>query len=465
MKNTKKLMAVIAVLVAVLIGLTVFALRMNREPEDPTLQDTQPSTEQTVATEPTTDSSTEQTEATEPATEPTEPPITLQSTASIGAVGDVLMHMGVVNSGLQDDGSYNYDSIFHLLRSHIEAFDYAAANMEGTLCGTDNGYDYGGYPSFNCPDAIAEGLKTAGFDMLLTANNHTYDTRHTGFMRTQQVISDYGLAYTGTVTDTADDNFIVQEINGVKVGMICYTYNTAQSDDGTVSLNYIPLTKADSLLINSFSYSDLSGFYNRLQGQLDAMEQAGAEATVLFIHWGDEYHLQPNSSQKKIAQTLCDMGIDVIIGGHPHVVQPVELLESTTDPEHKTVCIYSLGNAVSNQRLGNISSIDTAHTEDGVLFGVTFAKYSDGTVILQSVDLTPIWVNLYKENGSRVYAILPLDTEISDWQSSFNLTDSQLAQAKDSYQRTMALVSEGLTEVQAWCENNQAAVEAALGVQ
>ena len=144
---------------------------------------------------------------------------------------------------------------------------------------------------------------------------------------------------------------------------------------------------------------------------------------------------------------MCDLGVDVIIGGHPHVVQPMDLLESTTDPDHKTVILYSMGNAVSNQRAGNISSISTAHTEDGVLFSITFSKYSDGTVYLEDVDLVPTWVYMNSNSGSRQYNIVPLHNDLRDqWQTDFNMSDNDFNNAQRSYDRTDAIVSEGLTK-------------------
>ena len=115
-------------------------------------------------------------------------------------------------------------------------------------------------------------------------------------------------------------------------------------------------------IINCFRHSDPEPFYAELENQIAQMRQQGAEAIVLYIHWGQEYKLQPNASQQAMAQRICDLGVDVIIGGHPHVVEPIELLESTVDPNHRTVCLYSMGNAVSNQRLGLLKSISTAHT-------------------------------------------------------------------------------------------------------
>lgn len=460
-KNTRGLVAAIVILSLVLAGLLVFAATLHDAQPDPTLQTGAPTgTTGTTGTVPSTGEPT-----TVPTTVPTEPPIVKESTATIGSVGDILMHGDVIKSG-KVDGGYNYDNIFSHFTSYIQDLDYAIANMEGTLCSDDNGYSYGGYPNFNAPDAIAEALKNAGFDMLLTANNHSYDTRSVGFHRTQEVIANLGLAHTGTVSSVEDDNYIVAEVNGIRIGMICYTYNTGvNGTTGTTSLNTIPVSAEDEPLINSFDYTDLDSFYAKLGGELEEMELAGAEATVLFIHWGDEYKLQPNATQKAMAQKLCDMGIDVIFGGHSHVVEPMELLQSTVDENHKTVCLYSLGNSVSNQRLGLISSINTAHTEDGLLMSVTFAKYSDGTVLVEAVELLPTWVNMHYTDTAKIYPILPLDENVADWQTAFGLTDSQLTKAQASFDRTMEIVGEGLTQVQTWCAEHQAAVEAELGVQ
>ncbi len=212
---------------------------------------------------------------------------------------------------------------------------------------------------------------------------------------------------------------------------------------------------------NYFSYTNLNAFYSEVEEIYAAMEAEGAEATMLFIHWGTEYKLVENDYQNQIAQKICDMGFDVIVGGHPHVVQPIELLESTTDPEHKTVCIYSLGNVVSNQRYGNITAINTPHTEDGVLFSVTFEKYSDGTVYLAGADVLPTWVNMHKNsNGKTVYAILPLDYDrVEDWDEMFDISGDTLTAAQDSYDRTMEIVGEGLSECQTYLDQQKQARE------
>ena len=230
--------------------------------------------------------------------------------------------------------------------------------------------------------------------------------------------------------------------------MICYTYET-DTDPGDVALNGIALNEDAEKRVNAFSYGELDTFYETIDGQFKAMKADGAEALVLFIHWGDEYQVKQNKKQSAIAQKLCDLGVDVIVGGHPHVVQPIDLLTSETDPSHKTVCLYSMGNAVSNQRRERMN-LKTAHTEDGVLFKFTFAKYSDGTVVLEDADVLPTWVNMFtsKATGKKVYQIIPLDTEKTDWKEAFDLTDTSKKKAEESLARTEKIIGEGLKEVQ-----------------
>ena len=181
------------------------------------------------------------------------------------------------------------------------------------------------------------------------------------------------------------------------------------------------------------------------------MQAEGAEAIVVFMHWGEEYYLDPTEHQQKIAQKLCDMGVDVIVGGHPHVVEPVDLLTSTQDENHKTLIIYSTGNAVSNQRIHEMR-MKSGHTEDGILFNFTLAKYIDGSVEVIETSCTPTWV--YMVGNKQSYTILPLDISVQDkWQETFEIDDTTLAACMDSYDRTMALVGEGLTKAQTWFDS------------
>lgn len=396
---------------------------------------------------------------TDPPRETTLPqPEHVVTTAAIGAMGDLLMHMPIFDDLTkynaevqQNDGSYDFESVFRYLGGYTSSLDFAVANLETTLCGTDNGYAYSGYPLFNCPDEVVDGVKDAGFDLLLTANNHSYDTSLVGMKRTLDVIRSRGLKTLGTYASSDLQKWTIQEINGIRVGMLCYTYATSETEDGRPSLN-LNAAISEPGLCNYYTYENLEAFYNEVSGYLQEMKNEGAEATVIFMHWGQEYILTENEQQNAIAQKLCDLGVDVIIGGHPHVIQPMELLTSTVAPEKKTVCIYSLGNVVSNQRKGNLQAISTAHTEDGVLFSVSFEKYSDGTVYLAGVNVLPTWVNMHNnQRGKTEYNILPLDVEVKEqWQSLFNLDASTVKKAEESWDRTMEILGAGIEEVKTY---------------
>lgn len=460
-KNNKTMLVLIGVLVAILAVLVVVVLVMSGKNAD-----TKPTTPTSAPTQAPTQLPTQP--PTLPPTEPpTEPPIVKQSTATIGVTGDVLYHDNVIASGYNSaTGTFNYDMMHEFWKSYVEGVDYAVANLEGTLIQKNTGsglLGYHGYPLFNAPDAVAEALKNAGFDMMLTANNHAYDSFHDGLIRTQEAVRDMGLDWIGTRLNPEDKAYTVKDINGIKIGMVNYTYNTAQNADGSIGLNGIGVTVADSALINTFNYWQLDSFYAKLGEQMEAMRAEGAEAIVLYIHWGDEYQIQENSHQRKMAQALCDMGIDVIVGNHAHVPQPMELLTNSQDESKKTLCIYSTGNAISNIYQ---TTKFPKNTEDGMFFTFTFAKYSDGTVVLESTDVLPTWLDRIDEaTWTYHYHVLPLDRTVEDWQATMGLSDQTLTECKNSYDRTMGIVGAGLEEANAYYAQHQQEVEAALGVK
>lgn len=374
-------------------------------------------------------------------------PTQVLATATIAAQGDLLMHKGILDSCKQEDGSYDFSSVFQYLKADTTAFDFTVANLETTFGGPD--YPYKGNPSFNCPDALLDSLTSAGYDLLLTANNHASDTNTDGILRTVQQIRSAGLEALGTQCSEDEPRYSIADINGIRVGMLCYTYATNEIRDGQPSLNYKPFV-AQPGLVNYFLEPRPDRFYQEVEAQLAAMKDSGAEATVLFIHWGKEYSLTENATQRTMAQKLCDLGIDVIIGGHPHVVQPMELLQSTVDPDHRTVCIYSVGNAVSNQMKDEDVAFASGHSEDGVLFIVSFEKDTNDSVYVADVNVLPTWVNRHSSRGTREYNILPLDISREDqWAEDFALTEEQLLFARESYDRTMAILEEGLAQCRA----------------
>ena len=467
-KHHTGLTAVLTVLILALIAGSVFMIKLSLD-----LTHKAPETRPgQIVTLPTRGE-----EETEPSGE-TVPPTTMPepehvvSTFSIGSMGDLLMHKPIFDASqyraqvYQNDGTYDFSTIFQYLKDYITPLDFAAVNLETTLAGTDNGYSYDGYPRFNCPDSIVDGARDAGFDMLLTANNHSYDTTMVGYKRTVETIREKGLQTLGTYASPEEQKWTMEEVNDIRVGMMCYTYATSATSDGRPSLNG-NMAISEKGICNYFYAGNLQPFYDEVEQYLAEMEEAGADASVIYLHWGIEYQLKENEEQQKIAQKLCDLGVDVIIGGHPHVVQPIDLLESTVDPDHKTVIIYSMGNAVSNQRKGFSSRIATAHTEDGILFTVTFEKYSDGTVYLADVSVLPTWVNkFYTDNHRDEYNILPLDySRVEEWPEMFSIGEKTYEAARASYDRTMEIVGEGLAEVQDYLSSQKTARDEAYLAQ
>ena len=384
-------------------------------------------------------------------TEEVEGAVKVVSSATISSQGDLLMHKPVIETCVDKNGNYDFSSIFRYVKDYIAGYDYAVANFETTLGGPN--YPYQGNPTFNTPDAFADDLVATGYDMMLTANNHCADTTASGVVRTVEQLRNRNLATVGTQKDASEQDYIVIEVEGIRLGITCYTYATDETDDGRPSLNRNSfLAKAG--LVNYFMENKLDRFYSEAKKQISSMQQQGVDAILFYIHWGVEYETTENETQNKIAQKLCDLGVDVIIGGHPHVVQPMELLQSTQDPTHRTVCIYSLGNVVSNQREGIDPSFEGGFTEDGAIFNVTFEKYSDGTVAIANVDVLPTWVNMHTTNGVKEYNVLPLDvTKEDQWKEMFDISDTTAKKAKESYDRTMKIVGDGLEECQKLLEN------------
>ena len=402
---------------------------------------TQPSVPTPVTTEAPT-------ETTEPPTETTLPePEHVVATASISAQGDLLMHGPIFDSlsaAQQADGTYDFSSVFRYIGDYMQAADFSVANLETTLRGSD--MPYSGWPNFNCPDNIVESAKNAGLDALLTANNHSYDTLMPGFLRTVETVRAAGLPALGTRLTEEDPRYIVEDINGIQVGMVCYTYTTSMSGEKPRLNGNTPVE--NPALVNYFSYQNLDAFYSELGQIKEQMDNDGAEATIFFVHWGTEYELTENSYQRTIAQAVCDMGFDAIIGSHPHVVQPAALITGSQDPSHLTACIYSMGNAVSNQRREKMN-LNTGHTEDGAMFTVTFEKYSDGTVYLAGAELLPTWVNMHTGDAGVEYNILPLDDSTrEEWQTMYQLTDREYERALGSYDRTAATTVAGMAQIQ-----------------
>lgn len=381
--------------------------------------------------------------------------------ATLLAAGDIMTHMPIVRTNKTGD-TYDFSGIFQYVAPYASKADYAVVNLETTLSGTDGGKEYTGYPDFNAPDALATGVFSGGFDMMLTANNRCYDYGTAGMLRTLETVRAAGLDTLGVSANAEENRYLVKDLNGIKVGMVCYTFAEINDDRNRPTIDNVETDKNAAGLINVFDYDSTDMFYAEMENHISGMEASGAEAIVVYIHWGDEFHTEPNNSQRAIARKLCEMGVDVIVGSHPHVVQPVELLTST-DGTNQTLCLYSAGNFLSNQRHDNIA-LTTGHSEDGVMLSFTFVRYSNGQVYLENAELIPTWVLIRGSGDDRVFQILPLDDRVEDWAKTYSLSKDQLTDAQASANRTNAIMGTGITAVRTALEQAKTQRHQDLGI-
>ncbi len=362
-----------------------------------------------------------------------------ERTITVGSVGDVIIHDPFLRSGeYKKDGKYDFSNCFKYMKDLYGSQSLMVANLETTFAGKDRGYS--GYPLFNSPDSLPDALHKQGVDLFLLANNHIYDMGKSGFLRTSQILEEKGYDYTGAYNKDTDKRYIIKDIDGIKVGFINYTYET--SGAGAKSINGNPMDASVAAYLNSFDPRDLDGFYEEMQRQVAMMRVAGAQFIIFYPHWGEEYKLEAYGYTKDMAQKVCNLGVDAIIGGHPHVVEPIDVLTSK-DGSHKTFVAYSMGNHISNQRREMISSMPSGHTEDGIMVSLKLTGKPLGAVKLTGVEVTPTWV--YKKGQQEpTYYVIPLN-DLDNVEKTTGLDIS--GDCKASYSRTDKIISKGLKKV------------------
>lgn len=269
-------------------------------------------------------------------------------TISMLFAGDAMQHQAQLDNANNRDGSYSYDDNFRLIKDEISSADIAVVNFETTL----GGYPYRGYPAFCSPDEFAIALKRCGFDIFLTANNHCLDKGSKGVFRTIDILDSLNIKHLGTYKSEDERKakypMVIRKGN-IKIGMLNYTYGTngITAKQGAV-VDYIDTT----LIKRDIAFCNIKG----------------SDIIIANIHWGEEYKLNQNVHQKQLAEWLHKKGIRIIIGSHPHVIQPIELVtDSCGNIENLTV--YSLGNFISNMR--------TKMTKGAIIFRLNLVKEND----------------------------------------------------------------------------------------
>lgn len=292
--------------------------------------------------------------------------------------GDIMQHMPQVEAAWNEElGIYVYDSCFKYISPWLSKADLAISNLETTLAGKP----YSGYPAFSSPDELVNGMLNAGIDMVGTANNHCCDRGRNGIERTVNVLDSLGMMHMGTYKNAETyrkKNPLIVNTRGFRLAFLNYTYGT----------NGIPVPENN---VVSLIEKD------RLLTDMKAAHDSVVDMTIVFIHWGEEYQRVPNAFQKDIAEYLFANGADIIVGSHPHVIQPMEWRKSDTLKKQQLV-VWSLGNYVSNQR--------KRYTDGGTMFSIKLQKQGGHTKIKDAgYQLT--WVYNPVEKGKRQYYILP----------------------------------------------------------
>lgn len=267
--------------------------------------------------------------------------------AEIVFAGDAMMHKAQIEAAGRKDGIFDFSEYFSGISDYIADADYAVVNLETPTAGKP----YSGYPCFNAPDGFVDALADVGFDLFLTANNHTLDRHDRGLIKTASLLDSLKLSHIGTYpTSQLRDSVMpfIKTIGGIPVAFLNYTYGTNGISPGPkVVVDYIDRGK--------------------IKKDIENAKAAGAELIFACVHWGTEYKMLPDASQRSLEKFLRDEGVDAIIGSHPHVVQPIVLDTSGESPK---LTVYSLGNFISNMK--------TRDTRGGALVKVKIGRDSNG---------------------------------------------------------------------------------------
>ncbi len=309
------------------------------------------------------------------------PPDTV-SRLTILFAGDVMGHQTQIDAAYDPvTKTYSYDSCFNYVRALVSSYDIAVANLEVTL----GGPPYTGYPQFSSPDLLALACRNAGFDILATANNHSVDRGRKGIERTIRILDSLGIPHYGTYTDSISRRQtypMIIEKNGIRLALLNYTYGTNGIE--------VPAPNIVNLIDEKQIIKDLK-----------AAKDSVVDKVIVYVHWGDEYKNHPNDWQKHYAKVFFNNGADIVIGGHPHVLQKMERYEYPDSNGREVMIVYSLGNYISNQR--------DRYKDGGASIGFELIKKNGKTEIgFSGYYLTWVWIT--QVNNRKQYYIMPVSS-------------------------------------------------------
>ncbi len=303
-------------------------------------------------------------------------------TIRILCTGDIMTHASVINAAkVKTAKKYDFLPSFELVAPYLQSADLTIGNLETVIAGDSFGIS--GYPTFNAPQVLANDLKEIGFDLLTTCNNHSFDKGLKGLKNTLHHIDSIGFLHTGTFTDTVPHKrHIMTVIKGCKVGVLAYTYGI----NGT-------LNSRTSRYINTIDTI-------KILNEINSIKAEKADILIAVMHFGDEYQMNPSGEQKSLVQFLWRNDVQIVIGHHPHVLQP-----AVFDTANNRFVVFSLGNFYSSQKgnnrdIGGIADITVRKMPGDSLFKITDAHINVLSVIT--------WTDILKQR----YTVLPLDSTV-----------------------------------------------------
>lgn len=377
-----------------------------------------------------------------PSRAPTPTPSAQQ--AVIQMMGDILLHDTSRESGKQTDGSYDFSSYFDIIKDQLTG-DLVIANLESPVDANLDGTGYSGYPAFNVPREIVPAIKNAGIDLVTTCNNHAFDRGWQGVVNTRITLQNMGLDFVGTYETQAQyDTPKILDVNGIKVGIIAY------SDSSNGLLSTIPSEHRGYAmrLFNSSNLDDLP----RLLADVEAAKAAGAEFIIFYMHWGAEYQYQPTAGMRSYAQALIENGVDVLMGDHPHCVQPITKKTIQYEGRDKEVLVvYSLGNFFADQIRLSLENQTDDRIRQAMIVDFTIEKDSaTGIVSIIDAGYTPTFIHrdtlVSGATPRYAYKVLPAGSyALAETRPSVFDSDEKWQLCKDAWAKVQEVVGTQIT--------------------
>lgn len=340
------------------------------------------------------------------------------------AFGDIMAHMVQIQYAQnKGGGDYDFTDQFTYLKDFIEDSDIAIGNYETT---TNPDLPYAGFPRFNAPAAYLRDLKDTGFDIVSTANNHSMDTELEGVLSTMDSAKEAGLDYVGSFKDKTE-RILYKEVKGIKFAFLAYTYGC----NGRENL-VIPREEVENLAYLSDE--------EQIKKDIKRAKASGVDFIVVYPHWGIEYQSMPNETQTRLGRNMIEWGADLVIGNHPHVVEPVELYEAKDGREG--LIAYALGNFISYQNYENNKDIRVEHS---LALEIDLEKdLTSGNKKISDVIFHPIWVGTYY-NDYGINIKNHLTEDFLEGGKYYDLVnENQRARIKQAHDMTLEIANTGV---------------------